>query len=434
MPQLNYDYVIVGAGSSGCVLAHRLSEDPNVSVCIIEAGGSHKNPVVTIPMALFIAVRSKIKNWAYKTVPQKGFKGRKGHQARGKTLGGSSAINAMIYTRGHKSDYDGWAALGNDGWAYEDILPYFKKSEHHERGVNEFHGQGGLLNIAPITSPAEINNLFIRAAQELHHPLNDDFNGAELEGVGMFEVTQKNGQRWTTADAFLDSAKHRDNLTIITIITKAMTEKIIVENGKAVGVQTKIGGKTQIIMAKNEVILSAGVFGTPQLMLLSGIGSKQKLEPHGIEQVYELKGVGENLQDHVDWIASFKSKSLDTIGFSAMGSVKITGEMFKYFSKRQGMLTSNIAESGGFLYVDRNEPAPDIQLHFTRAIVDEHGKKLWWGHGYSCHVCVLRPKSIGSVWLNSADPATSPAIDPAFLTDERDMEKLVKGAKILQGI
>lgn len=426
-----FDYVIVGAGSAGCVLANRLSADPKVSVCLLEAGGTHKSPLITIPMAVIAIMPRALKNWAFETVPQKGLGGRKGYQPRGKALGGSSSINAMIYTRGHKADYDGWAALGNQGWGYDDVLPYFKKSQHREAGANEFHGQGGELNVAPVTDPSSINDVFIEASQQMQLPVNTDFNGATQEGVGLFEVTQKNGERWNTARAFLDGIGDRTNLTVI---SKAHTKKVLVENGRAVGVQYGQKGQTHTLMAARETILSAGAFGSPQILLLSGIGSKEKLEPHNIKMVHELPGVGENLQDHIDWIASFRSKSLTTVGFSLLGGVKIMGEAFKYFTKRRGMWATNYAESGGFLYTDRTEPSPDVQLHFVRAIVDDHGKKLHWGHGYSCHVCILRPKSRGRVTLNSADPLAAPAIDPAFLEDDRDMETLVKGAKLIQNI
>lgn len=431
MENAKFDYVIVGAGSAGCVLANRLSEDPNVSVCLLEAGGTHKSALIKIPMAVIAIMPRKLKNWAFETVPQKGLNGRKGYQPRGKALGGSSSINAMIYTRGHKADYDAWAALGNKGWSYDEVLPYFKKSEHREAGATEFHGQGGELNVAPVTDPSSINDVFIEASQQMQLPVNTDFNGTQQEGVGLYEVTQKNGERWNTARAFLDSIEDRTNLTVI---SKAHTQKVLIENGRAMGVQYMHKGKLCTVLSQRETILSAGAFGSPQILLLSGVGATDKLAPHGIEAVHELAGVGENLQDHIDWVASFKSKSLATVGFSLLGGVTMIGEAFKYFTKRRGMFATNYAESGGFLYTDRSEPSPDVQLHFVRAVVDDHGKKLHWGHGYSCHVCVLRPKSRGRVTLNSADAFADPAIDPAFLEDERDMDTLVRGAKLIQNI
>lgn len=431
MTQENFDYVIIGAGSAGCTLAHRLTEDPNVSVCLLEAGGSHKHWSVRIPAMSIVNMVLKTRNYGYETVPQKGLNGRKGYQPRGKMLGGSSSTNAMIYIRGHKSDYDNWAALGNKGWRYKDVLPYFKKSQNREAGANDFHGQGGPLNVAPVKSPGSINEIFLEACSQLQLPKTNDFNGEQQEGMGMYELTQKNGERWSTARAFLDPIMNRPNLTVI---TGAVTEKVILEDSRAIGVKYQKNKTSHTVKANQEVIISAGAFNSPQILMLSGIGGKDKLAPHGIEQVHDLPGVGENLHDHIDHVLSYKANIKDNIGFSVMGGLRMIGEALKFNKKREGVFTTNYAESGGFLYVDRSEPAPDIQLHMIRAVVDDHGRKLHWGHGYSCHVCVLRPKSRGRVALNSANPADAPLIDPAFLEDERDMDLLVKGVKLTQEI
>jgi len=426
-----YDYIIVGAGSAGCVLASRLSEDPNVTVCLLEAGGTHKHWSVFTPGATIWNMVLGKRNWRFDTEPQKAMNGRQGYQPRGKVLGGSSSINAMIYIRGHKEDYDEWARLGNKGWSYKDVLPYFKKSEHRDAGGDEFHGQGGELNVATLGSPGQINEAFFEAGRQNQIPFTDDFNGAQQEGLGMYEVTHKDGERWNTARAFLDNNMDRPNLTVI---THAMTHKVNVSNGRATGVEVKVKGKLRTITASREVIISGGAFNSPQLLLLSGIGPKDKLEPHGIKQVHDLPGVGENLQDHIDYVISYDSKVKDNLGFSFMGTFRTAGEIFKYMKNRKGMFASNLAESGGFLYTDRSEPSPDVSLVLVRAVVDDHGRKLHWGHGYSCHVCVLRPKSRGGVWLKSADPEAPPAIDPAFLEDERDMDTLVRGAKMMTQI
>lgn len=429
-----FDYVIVGAGSAGATLANRLSEDPTVTVCLLEAGPTHKHFSVSTPGLGLINMVTKTRNWGFETVPQNALNNRRTYQPRGKVLGGSSGTNAMIYIRGHREDYDAWAALGNHGWSYDEVLPYFKRSQHREAGADAYHGQGGELNVAPARYRSELNDYFFNAARQLQLPLNSDFNGEEQEGVGYYEVTQKNGERWSTARAFLDPIMDRPNLTIM---TKALTERIIIENGRATGIVLRRGKEQSAVHANREVILSAGAFGSPQLLLLSGIGPEAALAPHGIKPVHSLPGVGENLQDHIDWIAAYraKSKGLQTLGFSLAGFANMIGEIFKYNRKqRAGILTSNLAESGGFLYVDRDEPSPDIQLHFVIAIVDDHGRKLHWGHGYSAHVCVLRPKSRGRVTLNSSNPTDPPAIDPAFLSDPRDMEKLLAGARLTQQI
>ncbi len=425
-----YDYVIVGAGSAGCVLANRLTEDPNVTVCLLEAGGSHKHWSVFTPGATIWNMVLGKRNWRFETEPQAGLNGRKGYQPRGKVLGGSSSINAMIYIRGHKADYDAWAQLGNSGWSYDEVLPYFKKSEHREAGGDDFHGQDGELNVAPISEPGAINEVFFEAGRQNQLPFTDDFNGAQQEGLGMYEVTHKDGERWSTARAFLDSIDAMPNLTVI---TGAHTEKVIIENKRATGVKYKTKTR-QTVHASKEVILSGGAFGSPQIMLLSGIGSKDKLDPHGISQVHDLPGVGENLQDHIDYVISYRSTLKDNFGFSFLGNFRQLGQIFRYRKERKGMFASNLAESGGFLYTDRSEPSPDISLVLVRAIVDDHGRKLRWGQGYSCHVCVLRPKSRGALWLKSANPEDPPAIDPAFLKDERDMDTLVRGAHLMTQI
>ncbi|MEO0368248.1 MAG: GMC family oxidoreductase N-terminal domain-containing protein, partial [Pseudomonadota bacterium] len=287
-----FDYVIVGGGSAGCVLANRLSADPNIRVCLIEAGGTHKSAFIRVPALVAATMMSKIKNWAFPTVPQTALNNRECYQPRGKALGGSSSTNAMIYIRGVPADYDRWASLGNAGWSYQDVLPYFKKSQHRESGTNEFHAQGGELNVAPLQDPSPINQRFLRAAQNQGFVANDDFNGSDQEGVGMYEVTQIRGERCSAARAFLEPIWERPNLKIV---TRARTHRILFDSNKrAIGVEVKRFFKTQKITAQREVILSAGAFGSPQLLMLSGIGSPEKLEPHGIEVMHDLPGVGEN--------------------------------------------------------------------------------------------------------------------------------------------
>lgn len=427
-----FDYVIVGAGSAGATLAARLSEDGESSVCLIEAGPTHKHFSVSTPGLLLLNMVTKKRNWGFETVPQKGLNGRKGYQPRGKMLGGSSGSNAMIYIRGHKSDYDHWAELGNKGWAYEDVLPFFKKAEHYEGGESDYHGTKGPLHVTHQKEVSPLNQTFLKAAQSLQISLCDDFNGQDQEGVGLFDVTQKRGKRWSAANAYLDPAERRKNLTVL---TDCLAEKILLKDKQVSGVQIRTKSGQRTLSARREVIVSAGAFGSPHLLLLSGIGPIDKLAPHGIDAQHALPGVGENLQDHVDWIANYQGKGSlhkDTIGFSLPGTFNMIKEIFKYRKDGTGLLSSNIAESGGFLYLDQEEPAPDIQLHFIISIVDDHGRKLHWGHGFSLHVCLLRPKSRGRVSLASSDPSDAPLIDPAFLEDDRDLEKLYQGARLTQ--
>ena len=432
----SYDYVICGAGSAGCTLAGRLSEDPEVSVLLIEAGKTHRSPFITIPFLTVGNIAGSPRNWAFNTVPQPGLNGRQGYQPRGKCLGGSSSINAMIYIRGNKWDYDNWEAMGAEGWGYDDVLPYFRRAENREAGADAFHGQGGPLNVAPINAPSMVNDNFIEAANSLQYRSNADFNGERQEGVGMYEVTQKDGERWNTARAYVDPVRDRPNLDVL---TQAHVERVLVENGRAVGVDLVVGKKHVSVDADLEVILAGGAFGSPQMLLLSGIGPKEKLEPHGIDQVHELPGVGENLHDHIDYTLLYKSDSPETMGLSLKGIAKGIKEAIRWNRTRgkgvsRGMMSTNYAESGGFLYTDRAEPAPDIQLHFVRAGVDDHGRKIRAGHGMSLHVCILRPESRGSLELNSSDPLDAPRIDPNFFGEEADFERLVKGVKMGQAI
>ena len=424
-----FDYVVVGGGSGGCAVAGRLSEDPNTSVALLEAGGKGDNWVVTTPGALVLMVSGKVNNWAFDTVPQPGLNGRIGYQPRGKTLGGSSAMNAMVYIRGHRNDYDHWAALGNTGWSYADVLPYFKRSEDNSELDGEYHGKGGPLSVSKLQSDNPVQDIYLQAARESQFRIREDFNGEEQEGLGVYQVTQKNGERWSAARGYIHPfIGTRKNLQVE---TGAHATSIIFEGKRAVGVKYRRGKELHEIRARREVILSLGAFQTPQLLMLSGVGDASALAKHGIASTHHLPGVGKNLQDHPDFVFGFSSDAPYFAGLSFAGIGRILKGIAQYRRERRGPMTSNIAECGGFLKTRPDLDVPDIQLHFCTGMIEDHGRKPRWNRvGFSCHVCLLRPESRGSVWLQSADPMQAPAIDPNFFGEEADVDAMVAGFKM----
>ncbi|MEP1329298.1 choline dehydrogenase [Pseudophaeobacter sp.] len=430
---MQFDYVIVGGGSAGSTLASRLSEDPGTTVCLIEAGGKGDGILVRAPAAVVAMLpgKPKINNWAFETVPQPGLNGRRGYQPRGKALGGSSAINAMLYVRGHAKDYDEWADLGCDGWNWDAVLPYFCKAENNERGGDAAHGDSGPLQVSNQKSPRPITRAFIEAGQALQIREVADFNAGDNEGIGEYQVTQfhaadKNGERCSAAAAYLHPVMERSNLTVL---TKAHASRVLFEGKRAVGVAYRQGGQDKQVMARSEVVLCGGAFNSPQLLQLSGVGRAEDIKPHGIDMVHELPGVGQNLQDHLDFTLAYKSRDRDNFGISLPGSLSLLKHIGNWRKTGRGMIATPFAEGAAFLKTESHLERADVQLHFVISIVDDHARKLHMGHGFSCHVCVLRPKSRGSVGLTSADPMAPPRIDPQFLSDPEDLAALIAGVR-----
>jgi choline dehydrogenase-like flavoprotein len=435
----NYDFVIVGGGSAGCVLANRLSASGKWQVLLLEAGPADSNPFIHVPTGVIPVIRSNALNWKFWTVPQKNCAGRAMFWPRGRTLGGSSSINAMCYIRGHARDYDRWASLGNDGWSYKDVLPYFRKMENFEpidrvAGARDFHGSGGPLNVAEARYMNPLMTAFVGAAEQAGHLRNQDFNGAQQEGVGYYHVMQRDGQRCSNARAFLQPALGRPNLKVI---TAAHAAKLLFEGRRAVGVRYLQNGRYAEALARREVILSAGAIGSPQLLLLSGIGPRAQIEQQGIQPLHELPGVGENLQDHLDIHLTWEERTRFAVSLHWTSLWRTLKGIFQYLRGRRGELTSNLAQAGGFLKSDPAEPIPDLQWHFVPFIYAEHGQNLiplFKHYAFTLMTCFLRPESRGSVRLASADPLQPPQIDANYLAAPRDLEPLVKGFKLARQV
>ncbi|MCW8863974.1 MAG: choline dehydrogenase [Colwellia sp.] len=431
----NFDFIIIGAGSAGCVLADKLSACGNYQICLLEAGPKDNHWSIHMPLGVIELMKDKVLNWQFNSAPEATQNNRQIFNPRGKTLGGSSSVNAMLYVRGQKEDYDHWAALGNEGWSFNDVLPYFKSTQHQERGKSDLHGIDGPLNVADSCSKPPVHDDFILSAKQAGFPLNDDFNGKEQEGVGYYQVTQINGQRCSAAKAFLTPHLARPNLTVI---TDAHVQKLLIDENKvATGVRYKTKGKCHNIFAKKEVLLSAGAFNSPQVLMLSGIGAKAELEKHDIPLVHELIGVGQNLQDHPDTVVVNHHKRSDLLALRPKAAWWAFKQALKYYQqKRSGILTSVVAESGGFIKSKPNLSRPDLQLHFIPAAFDDHGRnlKMLFNYGVSIHTCLLRPKSRGSVTLYGNKASLHPKITLNMLADEDDQKNMIQAVKIARSI
>ncbi len=436
-----YDYIIIGAGSAGCVLANRLSEDPSVSVLLIEAGGKDSKLQIHIPAAYGELNYSNV-DWGYHTEPQEYVDERKMYQPRGKTLGGSSSTNAMAYVRGHRDDYDIWAKMGATGWHYDAVLPYFKKSENNEQHNDAFHGQGGLLNVTEATQyRTALADAFVAACIEKGVPQTADYNGAQQEGVGHFQFTIKNAKRHSTASAFLKPALNRKNLTIF---TQTHVKKVIIENDRATGVEILRGGKSEKILVKKEVLLSAGAFGSPQILMLSGIGSKDELRRQGIELKKELEGVGKNLHDHLMSGMSCLTTYSGTMN-NALKPLNKLKHLLNYAVSKKGPLTISPLETNAFLKTDPSVSQPDLQLFFVPFHMGNEddiatGTEFYRPetypktNGFTALSVLLQPESRGFVGLRSNDPTAAPMIQPNYLAAEKDRDILLKGFKIVRDI
>ena len=426
-----YDYVIVGAGSAGCVLANRLTEDPKVSVLLLEAGGKDSNIWIHIPAGFVRTMNMPEVNWLFDTEPQPETGNRPIPIPRGKVLGGSSSINGMLYVRGQSLDYDGWAQAGNRGWSFDDVLPYFRKSENRENNDSAYRGTGGPLNVADMRERHELLDALINAAAERGYPRNPDYNGATQDGFGYYQVTQKNGRRNSTAIAFLDPVRKRPNLRVE---TGAHATRILFEGKRAVGLAYSQGGVAREARVGREVILSAGAIQSPQLLELSGVGQPDLLRQHGIEVVHDLPGVGENLYDHYISRMTMRIKQSITLNEKTRG-VRLAGEVLKYAFLRRGALSFTAGIVYGFVKSRPELASPDIQYHAAHASFRDPKRRILDRFpGLTIGPCQMRPHSRGTVHVKSADPFAAPAIRPNFLTEQVDCETHVAGLRIAREI
>lgn len=424
-----FDYIIVGAGSAGCVLANRLSANPNTRVCLVEAGPRDWNPLIHIPLGLALLVRSEGINWAYETAPEAALNDRHLYWPRGKTLGGSSSINAMIYARGHPVDYEGWAKAAGLQWGWDRVRDLFLRMEGNTALSDADHNTAGPLSVSNLRDVNPMSRAFVQAGVECQFPANPDFNGDSQEGVGLYQVTQRDGKRFSAARAFLDPVRQRANLTIE---TGAHVERVLFEGRRATGVSLR--GRDLHLRPGGEVILSGGSVNSPQLLMLSGIGPAAELARHGIPLLHDAPEVGENLADHLDITVMSSTKGREPIGIAASYIPRAIKAAWSFATSNTGELTSNVAEAGGFVKSDPSQERPNLQFHFLPAYLRDHGRKISWGYGVTLHVCDLLPKSRGRVGLASADPLASARIAANYLSHPDDIEVMLQGLKIARRV
>jgi choline dehydrogenase len=427
----SYDYIIVGAGSAGCVLANRLTASGRNRVLLLEAGGPDRNIWIHIPLGYGKLFSDAKVNWLYKTEPEPELNNRQIIQPRGKVLGGSSSINGLLYIRGQHEDFDHWRQLGNAGWSFKDVLPYFRRAEDQERGEDELHGVGGHLKVSNVCEPHPLCEAFIEATEECGFPRNDDFNGPTQEGAGYFQLTTRNGRRWSTAVGYLKEARRRSNLRVA---VKALATRVLFSGRRAIGVEYRQGEATHTAYAEGEVILAGGAFNSPQLLQISGLGPAELLRQHGIDVIADLPGVGADLQDHLQLRMLYRCTEPITMNEVINDWRYRYAAGLRYLMTRKGLLTIGAGYAGAFLKTRPDLATPDVQLHFLIFSADAAGAALHPFPGFIVSVCQLRPESRGFVHIKSSDPRVAPAIQPRYLTSRFDCDTVVDGLKLLRRI